>query len=176
MTALVVYESMFGSTMAVAEAIAAGLRETLLVRTVEVGELASETGGMSVDPDVRLLVVGGPTHAFGMSTSATRASATRESRARLVSSQIGIREWLDGLRMPARPPLVAAFDTRIDRPGMTGSAARAAQHLLERYGSSSAVPARSFMVQGMSGGLVEGQLGEAREWGRTLAEAVMTRD
>jgi hypothetical protein len=172
MTALVVYESMFGSTMSVADAVARGLHAATDVRMTEVGALGSEPGGMSVGEDVELLVVGGPTHAYGMSTAATRASAGREAGTRIVSTRIGIREWIDGVRLPRHPPLVAAFDTRIDRPGMTGSAARAALLPLARHGASAALPARSFLVLGMSGGLVEGELTAALEWGRALATAL----
>ncbi len=56
--ALVVFESMFGNTEAIARAVADGLG-----------------GGAEVD------VVGGPTHAFGMSRPSTRRSAAQQAEA-----------------------------------------------------------------------------------------------
>ena len=58
--ALVVFESMFGNTEAVANAIADGLKEQGAVRVVEVGEAPD-----GLPSGVDLLVVGGPTHARG---------------------------------------------------------------------------------------------------------------
>ena len=64
MRARVVYESMFGNTQAIAQAVADGLAESMSVDLEEIGSAATD-----VAADVGLLVVGGPTHAFGMSRS-----------------------------------------------------------------------------------------------------------
>ena len=72
MRALVVYESMFGNTRLVAEAVAEGLSSGLDVDVVEVA--AAPT---SFD-DVELVVVGGPTHALGMTRQRTRDDARRQ--------------------------------------------------------------------------------------------------
>ena len=61
MRAVVVYESMYGNTRVVAEAIGAGLGEEHDVVVVPAGE-ADE----SVVDGAQLLVVGGPTHAHSM--------------------------------------------------------------------------------------------------------------
>ena len=61
MRALVVFESMFGDTKAVADAVACGLAGEMRVRILEVGEAP-----VMVDETVDVLVVGGPTHAFGL--------------------------------------------------------------------------------------------------------------
>ena len=58
MHALVVFESMYGNTRAIAEAIADGLSTRMRVEVQEVG-VAPEV----IDDDVALLVVGAPTHA-----------------------------------------------------------------------------------------------------------------
>ena len=92
MRALVVYESMFGNTRLVAEAVADGLSSVLDVDVVEVA--AAPT---SFD-DVELLVVGGPTHAFGMTRQRTRDDARRQAEQsghEVVSMGIGMREWLE---------------------------------------------------------------------------------
>src|SRR6476646_5428459 len=90
--ALVVYESMFGNTEAVAHALAQGLGLRMLVAVVPVTQAPAK-----VDCGVELLVVGGPTHAFGLSRASTRRSA-RERGARPAGGQEaerrGLREWL----------------------------------------------------------------------------------
>lgn len=73
MRAMVVYESMFGNTQLIADAIAEGLSSRAEVERTAVGDAATTIGD-----DVALLVVGGPTHAFGMSRSATRQSAAEQ--------------------------------------------------------------------------------------------------
>ncbi len=78
MRALVVYESMFGNTRVIADAVAIGLSTWLDVGLVEVG-----TADPALNDDVRLLIVGGPTHAFEMSrpeTPARRHQADRGQR------------------------------------------------------------------------------------------------
>jgi flavodoxin len=70
MKALVVYESMWGNTEKVADAIAAGLGESMEVELAEVGSAPVAPG-----PEVSLIVAGGPTHAFSMSRTTTRKDA-----------------------------------------------------------------------------------------------------
>ncbi len=173
MSALVVYESMFGSTRDVAQAVARGLATSVPVRVVEVGALLAEPGGTGVPEEVTLLVVGGPTHAFGMSRSSTRATAAREAGTggapALVSTGPGLREWLAAVRMPSHGLMVATFDTRVRRPALPGSAARAAERALRHHRAVPAAPPRSFWVLGTTEGLAEGELEAAEAWGRELA-------
>jgi flavorubredoxin len=77
MRALVIYESMFGNTQQVANAVGDGLARTLPADVVEVGHAQA-----TVPVNVSLLVVGGPTHAFGMSRQKTRADAAGQTKAR----------------------------------------------------------------------------------------------
>lgn len=161
MRALVVYESMFGTTRDIAEAIAEGLSSTMSVTVTEVGAAPKE-----VPADIGLLVVGGPTHAFGMSRPSTREDAAKQT-ATLVSTGIGIREWLAEAEIDASVP-VAVFDTRVDRPRLPGSAAAAAAKRLRRRGRRITAKA-SFYVTGREGGPVDGELGRARWWGRVIA-------
>src|SRR4051812_43182176 len=107
MKALVIYESMFGNTRTVAEAIAEGLAEHLSTEVVEVGQAPT-----TVPDDVSLLVLGGPTHAFGMSRANTRADAARQTQGPVLSWRIGQREWLEQAELP-RGLAVATFDTRV---------------------------------------------------------------
>ncbi len=163
MRAMVVFESMFGDTKAVADAIAMGLAETMQVETVEVGSAPK-----AIDPAIDVLIVGGPTHAFGMSRSSSREDAVKQSEgAGVVSEQTGIREWLAAVTVS--PQLqVAAFDTRIYKPHLPGSAAHAAERRLRRLGCTVFAPAKSFYVAGTKGPLVDGELDRAIGWGRSL--------
>ena len=61
MSTVVVYESMFGNTKTIAEAIAEGLRGAGQVALGSVDDLSPDQAA-----DARLLVVGGPTHGHGM--------------------------------------------------------------------------------------------------------------
>ena len=163
MQALVVYESMFGDSQAIAEAVAAGLSGEMAVNVVEVGAAPA-----SVDRDVDLLVVGGPTHAFGMSRPATRDDAlTKSEGAGVVSKGDGLREWLDAVHVELDVPAVA-FDTRINKPRVPGSAAHAAQRRLRHIGCSTVAPAESFYVHGTRGPLIDGEVDRAQQWGRQL--------
>ena len=70
MRAVVVYESMYGNTHLIADAIGAGLSTAFDVRVVPVS-----TAWPEVIADANLVVVGGPTHVHGMSQASTRKAA-----------------------------------------------------------------------------------------------------
>ncbi|MEU4388417.1 hypothetical protein [Promicromonospora sp. NPDC023805] len=168
MRALVVYESMFGSTEAVAQAVAGGVQEFMAVDIVEVGAAPD-----AVPDEVTLLVVGGPTHAFGMSRPATRIDAARQAPA-IISLERGIREWLKGLPVRTSATQATAFDTRVTSR-VTGSAARAASRRLDRLGYLLVAVPEGFRVTGVKGPLVDGELDRARAWGMALGVAVAAR-
>lgn len=168
MRALVVFESMFGNTRDVVRAVADGVSSRLPVDTVEVGTAPEQLGD-----DVALLVVGGPTHAFGLSRASTRADAARQATEPVVSTVVGIREWLDGVDAGSRTVAAAAFDTRVAKPRLPGSAAKGAARRLRRRGFSIVAPATSFFVDGTKGPLLDGELDRARAWGAHLAAAAV---
>ncbi len=169
MRALVVYESMFGNTREIAAAIADGLRTTAEVDVVEVG-----AAPLRPPADVDLLVVGGPTHAFGMSRPTTRQDAGKQAGEQpLVSRGIGIREWLEALDRPARTVRAAAFDTRVRPPRLPGSAARAADRRLRHAGLLIVSPPESFWVAGTPGPLRDGETDRARTWAAGLAGSLV---
>jgi len=169
MTALVVYESMYGSTLAVAEAIAEGLTPIGPVRVVEVGVLAGTPAGRTLTTAVDILVVGAPTHAFGLSRPSTRQDAARDVAAEAFSFEVGLREWLDTVKMPLGGVRFAAFDTKVAKPKLPGSAAKSADKQLRQKGARSVAEPRSFWVQGKADGLLPGEAEEARAWGASLA-------
>ena len=160
------YESMFGNTEAIAHAIAEGLSSQLSVELVEVSAAPTTLS------DVDLLVAGGPTHAFGLSRRSTRESAREQAPNGLVSPGNGLREWLDTVHDDAGTTLIATFDTRVNRPRVPGSAARAASRRLRRTGFRRTDGPKSFYVTGMIGPLVEGETERARRWGAQLGSCL----
>jgi len=70
MRAVIVYESMFGNTRVIAEAIADGFGMETDVRVLGV----SAADPQSVE-DADVLAIAGPTHAWGMSRPSTRKGA-----------------------------------------------------------------------------------------------------
>ena len=167
--ALVVFESMFGNTEAVARAVATGLAETVEVEVREVSQEPSPTNGT-----VDLIVVGGPTHAFSMSRPSTRAQA-REQGATHGEPDVGLREWLADLGRRPHSEMVAAFDTRVARARrLPGSAAKKAEKVVHALGYS-VVGRMSFWVEDSPGPLLPGELERAAAWGRELADDLAGR-
>lgn len=173
MTALVVYESMYGSTKAIAEAIGEGLAPAGPIRVEEVSALAVTPRSRTISPQIDLLVVGAPTHAFGLSRPNTRQDAAADAPGgSVISSGKGMREWLAEISLPLGGTLFAAFDTKVVRPSLPGSAAKGMHKALVRMGGRPVADPRTFAVMGKSGGLVEGELEAARAWGAELAARV----
>lgn len=168
--ALVVFESMFGNTQRIAEAVMEGLSSSIATVILEVG-----TAPYVLADDLDLLVVGGPTHAFGMSRPRTREDASRQARGHVVSERNGLREWLPSLGLRTGEIAAAAFDTRIDKPRVPGSAAHAAEKRLRKLGFRIAAPSESFYVTGTTGPLIAGETERARAWGEKLAEGYFRR-
>jgi flavodoxin-like protein len=174
MRALVVYESMYGNTHAVACGIAAGLRATHEVTLVPVSAATPE---LLAEAD--LLVAGGPTHMHGMSSASSRRmavqAAAKEGSGLTLDAAArgpGIREWLksaDGGRA-----LAAAFDTRLSGvPAFTGRASRAISRLLKRNGCTIIAAPESFLVS-QQNTLLDGEADRARRWGMTVGAASKT--
>lgn len=178
MRAIVVYESMFGNTRMIAEAVADGLRtEASDPAQVEVCGVA-DTGAARLE-GVDLVVAGGPTHAWSMSRASTRKSAGTMVTKPGADVKLepgadtgpGIREWLASLgTLHGSPaPRAAAFDTRIKAPAVfTGRAARGIRRGLGKHGLWVLGPAESFLVD-RANHLVPGETDRARAWGARLA-------
>ena len=174
MRAVVVYESMFGNTHEVAEQIAEGLRIAAEVEVLAVGDAIGRILG-----DVDLLVVGGPTHAHGMSRHATRSGAADQAdqdvglTLEAGADGPGVREWLHG--MPAdHGTAAAAFDTRLDAPAaFTGRASKGIARQLHKHGFRTVTDPESFLVD-KEHRLIEGEASRARVWGGELAGLLAT--
>jgi hypothetical protein len=167
MQAMVVYESYFGNTEQVARAIGDGLRKSFdRVDVVEVGSAPAR-----VD-DVDLVVVGGPTHAFGMSRENTREDARKRALSRGIvpaSAGIGVRDWIQQVEGECA---AATFDTVVAMSWFpVGSAAKRASASLGRRGFGELPAPEHFRVKDTEGPLVDGELERARVWGEELAAA-----
>ena len=159
MKAVIVVESWFGNTKAVAEAVARGLG-------AEVHDVRAM--GTHIGDDVELLVIGGPTHAFGMSRPGTRADAARQGGQGSAEAP-GIREWVERMEAPRGLP-VATFDTRVTKVRhLPGSAARGAAKVLRGRGFNPVSKPESFYVNDLKGPLEEHELERAEAWGTALA-------
>jgi multimeric flavodoxin WrbA len=169
MKAVIVYESMYGNTRAIAEAIGEGLRPAADVSVVSV---TGATPDLLRQAD--LIVVGGPTHVHSMSRPATRKSAIDEAGkagSRLVlepgADGPGVRDWLASLGQLSGA--AAAFDTRMNGPVVfTGQASKGISSLLRRHGLTVVAGPESFLVT-KGNELHQGQAARAREWGASLA-------
>jgi hypothetical protein len=170
MRALVVYESMFGNTHAIADAIGRGLAQG--GAEVEVVPVDGATPDRIAHTD--LLVVGGPTHVFGLATEHSRHNAVEDADRggfALDDSVTGEtpRHWLHHFPsvMVGR---AAAFDTRLHRAAtFTGSAARGIARRLHHHGLTMTGEPTSFYVEGTEGGLEDGEEVRAEQWGADLA-------
>ena len=172
MRALVVYESMYGNTHAVAESIARGLRAGGDAEAVPVAGATPEAIAAA-----DLLVVGGPTHVHGMTTERTRQAA-REAADKPDADLAmdpdaegpGLREWFDALVLPAGRP-AAAFDTRMHGPAVvTGRASRGITKRLQRHGATMVAAPKSFLVD-KHAHLDAEEAARAEAWGAALARA-----
>ncbi len=168
MDCVVVYETMWGNARLVAKAIAEGLE------TGHVIPVHEATGGVG---RADLLVVGGPTHARGISSALTRRMAVQaasESTHPLDAEAArapGLRGWLREIP-EVQGAHALAFDTRRDRPPLiAGSASRAIARRLRERGY--VVPATaSFVVERGDGPLKRGELERATEWAATFRSRI----
>lgn len=172
MRAVIVYESMYGNTHAVANCIARGMRdEACDVTVVPVGRATPELIG-----HCDLLVVGGPTHVHGLSRPSTRKLAAKVagqpgSPLSLEPGALGpgLREWLHALKPGGTA--AAAFDTRMNGPVLfTGQASRPIAQQLRHRGYRVLTPRHSFEVSKQNV-LDDSQAERARTWGEALAFA-----
>jgi hypothetical protein len=173
MRAVVVYESMYGNTHLVADAIGAGLRPAFDVSVVPVAQVSP-----AVLADAELVVVGGPTHAHGMSRATTRKAAVEAAEKPASPLEVepdapgpGLRDWFGALgQYPAK---AAAFDTRIHAPALlTGRASKGVTRLLRAHGFDVIAEPESFLVT-KKDRLEPGETARAREWGASLAESIV---
>ena len=153
MKALVVYDSFFGNTEIIAQAISKALNAP----AVRVGEMKPEQL-----QGVELMIVGSPTRAF--------------------SPTAAIKSFLKALPAKSlRGVKSAAFDTRMDigevnvpilkfMAGIFGYAAPAVAKLLMKKGASSCAQPEGYFVKASEGPLKNGEADRAASWAMQLAK------
>ena len=108
MKAVVVYESVWGNTAAVARAVAEGIGPGTTVTTTDIPPA-------DVLGDADLVVAGAPVFGFSLPTDAIRKAIARDEADATVPPDLShptLRSWLEAL--PAVPGrAAAAFETRI---------------------------------------------------------------
>ncbi|MEQ8705259.1 MAG: flavodoxin domain-containing protein [Phaeodactylibacter sp.] len=160
MKALIWYDSFFGNTQQVAEAIADAVRP--YVRIVELQRVQSAKPEDVARADV--LIIGSPTRGFQPSPD-TKALLRQLPRHAL------------------RGMWVAAFDTRIDLHTIESSvfrwiaktggyAASTIHKSLLRHDGRSVVAPDGFCVTDKEGPLMKGELQRAWQWGNTIGQTV----
>jgi hypothetical protein len=163
MKAVVVYESLWGNTAAIARAIAEGIGPD--VRALSTADATADALAGS-----DLIVAGAPLLGFRLPTEAMRDSVRddRKSPRPADLSAPSMRSWLDAL--PPGHGRSAAFETRLH--WSPGSAAGAIEKAVASAGYPGVVKAGKFIVEGRYGPLRDGEVERARAWGAELAKAM----
>ena len=172
MRAVIVYESMYGNTHLVADAVGTGLGAAFEVSVIPVSH-----ADPAVLADADLVVVGGPTHVHGMSRAATRKAAVEAANKPASPLKVepdapgpGLRDWFGSLGQ--YPVKAAAFDTRMHGPAaLTGRASKGVARLLRAHGFDVVAEPESFLVTKQDR-LEPQETARAREWGAKLAAAI----
>jgi flavorubredoxin len=146
--ASVVYSSVYGNTEKIAKALAAGLESG----GVEVEVVKVDAVKFDVLGEVDLLCVGGPVHAWNVS------KPVKEFLERLKSV-----EGLSGKK-------AFAFDTKMGRGRLAGSAGGKIERKLKDLGLTIAKPSESAIVKGREGPLEESAEGTFKQIGVELAK------
>ena len=159
MKVLVTYDSQFGNTKKIAQAIAEGLCSEGAVEARHIGDVQpDELRGLGV------LILGSPTQRFRPTE--------------------GVNDFLKAMERDAlNNTRVAAFDTRltekeIEKTGILaflvrifGYAAKPIGDHLVKKGGELILPPEGFYVDGIEGPLLEGELDRARSWGEKINHA-----
>ena len=161
MKAVVVYESLWGNTAAIAQAIAQGIGPE--ARALSTGQASAEAM-----EGVELIVAGAPLLAFRLPTDTMRKSIGKDPKHAETPPDLSsppMRSWLATL--PKGRGRSAAFETRFK--WSPGSATRAIATGLQRAGYRPIAKDERFIVKGTYGPLADGEVERAKAWGAELA-------
>jgi hypothetical protein len=161
MKAVVVYESLWGNTAAIARAIADGIGP-------EASALSTSQASGEAMAGADLIVGGAPLLGFRLPTDSMRKSIGQDpkhSQRPADLSQPSLRSWLAAL--PKGSGHSAAFETGFKRS--PGSAAGAIAKSLKRAGYRPIAKDERFLVKGTYGPLADGEVERAKAWGAELA-------
>jgi len=163
MQAIVVYESHYGNTEAVARAIAEGFGPSARA-------LSTDEATPDVVASADLVVAGSPVMALGLPTDRMIDTIRTDDRAPVDGdvSHRSMRDWLDSL--PDGHGRSASFETKLR--WSPGGATGAIDSRFRSHGYRPLAKARKFFVRSPYGPLREGELERARSWGADLAVEV----
>ncbi len=167
MHAIVIFESHWGNTAAVARAVAEGI-----------GPDAKAMSTADVTPsDVKhadLVVAGAPLMAFGLPSERAIDGIRSDPKAPPAKlDHPALRTWLDELgpvAIDGGTHRAAAFETKLR--WSPGGATDAIDDRLRRAGFRTVARGEKFFVKGIHGPLRTGELERARQWGAYLASLV----
>lgn len=155
MKSLIIYDSFFGNTEKIAQALGQALgSETIKVQDISVDQLNG----------VELLILGSPTRAFSPSPDITKFLKSQPA------------QGCTGMK-------VATFDTRIAVDEVNskfltfmvkifGYAAETMARKLQKKGGTLVVPPEWFLVKDSEGPLKDGELERATEWAKRILAAL----
>jgi flavodoxin len=159
MYAVVVYDSKFGNTEKIAEAIARGVATSGTAHVLSIAQTVDN--GQPAGERPHLMLIGGPTQ---------RRAATK-----------ALRAFVDALPISLLGVPMAAFDTRYrGAKWMMGSAAAEVASVLRAAGAHEVAAPESFYMS--RGGpldrqqLEPGEIERAEQWGREVAAAMATAE
>jgi hypothetical protein len=162
---IVVYESYWGNTAAVARAVAEGLGP-------DAKALPTDEAAGDALAGIRLIVAGSPLIAFHLPSDRTRRDMAAKPDNKAPSppdlSHPSLRSWLWGLPPASGGVRAAAFETGFKLS--PGSAAGKILKMLEAKGYRTLGKKQRFLVGGSYGPLKEGELDRAKAWGAELAK------
>ena len=164
MKAIVVYESHWGNTAAIARAIAEGLGPSAQVLST------SEASGEAL-AEVGLIVAGAPLMGFSLPTEEMIKSLAGSQYRKPTPPDLthpSMRAWLESL--PHGSACSASFETRIW--WSPGSAAKTILGELEKLGYRPVAEPGRFIVKDKYGPLKDGELERARQWGAELSKMI----
>jgi hypothetical protein len=159
--AVVVYESLWGNTAAIARAIAEGIGPDAVVLSTREATAEALSGA-------DLVVAGAPVLGFSLPTESMRdsiRSGPAYTRHPADLSNPSLRSWLESLK-PATGR-GAAFETRLR--WIPGGATTEIAAGLEKAGLHGDGRIEKFIVTGRYGPLKAGEIERARSWGAALA-------
>lgn len=157
---VVITESAFGNTRALAESLAGGARQA--GASVEIWDAADAPS--TLPGDVEVVVLAAPTHHGGLPTAASRREAARRGG---TPPGRGVREWIASAAGPRADVRVVALATVTNLAGFSGSAARAAAAAWAARGFGEAT-AVDLLVSGTPPVVAAGEAERAEAVGRAL--------
>jgi hypothetical protein len=164
MKTVVVYQSLWGNTAAIACAIAEGIGSGARALSTAQATKAAIAGA-------DLIVAGAPVLGFSLPSDRMLKSIEMNKGRESVAPDLShpsMRSWLEAL--PKGSGRSAAFETRLwwSPGGSTGGIDRG----LENAGYRTLAKAQRFIVKGKYGPLRDGELEKAKLWGAELAQAM----